>query len=100
MTKLLVSVKRDVEGNKIKIYRDATPEEELRITASREKELRHLEAYTGKEESLLGKIKELSSSINELQDMIYSLEQERDYLREIDIKIRIAKGERVELMGR
>ncbi|MNR30671.1 hypothetical protein D3C85_1481380 [compost metagenome] len=87
-------------GEKVRIYRDATPEEEARINAAKQKEAEYIKKFSEIPADELSKyLSEKESEHKVAYNKAQDLGSELEYLRYISKKIKEMNGERVEWMG-
>lgn len=87
-------------GEKTRIYRDATPEEEAKINSAKQKEAEYIKKFSEMPADEFSKYfsekeAEHAAAYNKAQN----LGSELEYLRYISKKIKEMNGERVEWMG-
>lgn len=100
MTRMYLGSVRNDDGTRgEKLYRDCTPEEEAIIAARKQKENDALSLYANDLPSLTLAMNEIKSQMKPIQDQLYTMECDFEFLRYIKLKIGHKNGDRVELMG-
>lgn len=92
-------IKDPVTGKRTSVYRDMTEQEQKRYDETKNKEELYLSKYSNDLDALEDDLNLTLEKYNALQNEIYPLGVEIDYLRYISKVIRQARGERVEWMG-